>query len=343
MPSSAPSLQSMPPAPSHDEYLQRLSPPQRKVRIVIDTDAANEIDDQFALAWALLQPERLETLGIYAAPYSFAHRRAQYVNAPPDARPFDPPDLGMLRSLEEIQRIQSLLGMQHGCPALAGSPRYLSSLSEPIHSDATEHLIATARAMPDGEPLYVLTLGCPTNVSSALRIAPDIARKIVVVWTSAYPSHAPHANQSFNLEQDVLASQYLYDSGVPLVYLPGYHVGAQLRLSLDEMHARVRPQGAIGQYLHSLFTENPLWAVLGRPTHAAHSWVIWDMICVAWVLQPAWVPSAIVPTPRLSDKLFWQTRPEAHPMREGLGVARDAIFNDFFNCLAAHAGEDASE
>ncbi len=36
-----------------DWYRQRLAPPRGPVRLVIDTDTANEIDDQFALAWAL--------------------------------------------------------------------------------------------------------------------------------------------------------------------------------------------------------------------------------------------------------------------------------------------------
>ena len=31
----------------------------------------------------------------------------------------------------------------------------------------------------------------------------------MVVWTSGYPSHAPHANPSFNLEQDLLALKQL--------------------------------------------------------------------------------------------------------------------------------------
>ena len=32
----------------------RLAPPEGKVRMVLDTDTANEIDDQFALVYALL-------------------------------------------------------------------------------------------------------------------------------------------------------------------------------------------------------------------------------------------------------------------------------------------------
>ena len=40
---------------------QRLAyPPAGKLRVVIDTDAYNEVDDQFAIAWALRSPERMK-------------------------------------------------------------------------------------------------------------------------------------------------------------------------------------------------------------------------------------------------------------------------------------------
>ena len=90
---------------SEEAWLRdRLAEPQGPVRVVIDTDAANEIDDQFALAWALLSPEVLQIEGLYAAPFSFAHRRRQLPHAPADAAPFDPPGEGMWRSHDEILR-----------------------------------------------------------------------------------------------------------------------------------------------------------------------------------------------------------------------------------------------
>ncbi len=334
MPLTTPRRITLPP----DVLLRRLALPTAgtgRVSIVIDTDAANEIDDQFALAWALLRQDRLNIRGIYATPFSFAHRRAMYPAAHPDALPFNPPDVGMLRSFDEILKVQDLLGLPSRVPTLKGSPAYLRSLIEPVRSEAADHLIATAMAMPPDEPLYVLAIGCASNVASALLLAPHIAEKIVVVWTSAFPSHAPHANASFNLEQDLLASQWLYDSGVPLVYLPGYHVGAQLRLSAAEVERYVKPHGRIGRYLHDLFADNPLWAVTGRPASESHSWVIWDLINVAWLLNPDWVPSHIVNTPILSDELHWRQRPKAHPMREAFAVQRDAIFNDLFCALAS--------
>ncbi len=329
---------------SNDWLHGRLAEPNhRPVRVVIDTDAANEIDDQFALAWALLSPEALAIEALHAAPFSFAHRRAQLAQAPADAPPFNPPAEGMWRSHDEILRVLDKLGGGPHPPVRAGSEGYLPSATTPLHSPAAEHLIALARSgADDAPPLYVLVLGCPTNVASALLLAPDIARRIVVVWTSGYPSCAPHVNDSFNLEQDPHASRVLLESGVPLVYLPGFHVGAQLRLSLAEVERHVRGQGAIGDYLHQLFTHNPLWTILPVDTRTAYSWVIWDLICVAWLLDPAWVPSTLLPTPRLADDLRWQAAAHRPPMREAHAVDRDAIFNDLFRKLARHATQAAA-
>jgi purine nucleosidase len=353
-------------------FEQRLAPPRTSPRVVIDTDAANEIDDQFALAWALLSPERLDVLAVYAAPFSFEHRRQEMLRAlearakPERASAFDlallqqhgatldriarqgwtpsaighwpvfcAPGEGMQRSFEEIVRVFELLQLPHAGRVFRGSAAYLADERTPLMSDAVHHLIAAARATPaDGEPLYVVAIGCVTNVASALLAAPDIAERIVVVWTSGYPSHAPHINFSLNMEQDMAASRVLFASGVPLVYLPGFHVGAQLRLSLPEMALHVQPRGAIGAELHRLFLHNPLTDFAGLDVHApGFSWVIWDVINVAWLLNADWVPSTLVPTPTLSEDRRWLARPGAAPMREAHAVARDAIFADFFETL----------
>ncbi|MDO8905362.1 nucleoside hydrolase [Hydrogenophaga sp.] len=316
-------------------YQQRLAPPAGPVRVVIDTDAANEIDDQFAIAWAMCRPDRLRVAGLYAAPFSFAHRRSILPLASADDPAFAPPGVGMARSFDEIHRVLDLLGDPVSVAAKAqvcrGSEGYLSGPGQPLHSAAVDHLIATAREhAADGPPLYVMALGCVTNIASALMLAPDLIDRIVVVWTSGYPSHAPWPNTSLNLEQDLWASQWLFDCGVPLVYLPGYHVGAQLRLSLPEMQRHVQGRGAIGDELYRLYTHNPLWAILGQTGAEPYSWVIWDIICVAWLLNPDWVPSGLVDTPRLGDDLRWLADATSLPMREAYAVQRDAIFSAFF-------------
>ena len=53
----------------YSNMTDRLDTPTDKVDIILDTDAYNEIDDQFAISYALLSPERINTVAICAAPF----------------------------------------------------------------------------------------------------------------------------------------------------------------------------------------------------------------------------------------------------------------------------------
>lgn len=355
------------PTLSDDLMKQRLAPPNGPVRLIIDTDTNNEIDDQFALAWALLSQDQLEIEGILAEPFSFAHLREGLLRAhelsqssevlspedetllakyagwvtglkeagthPKDV-PFPGPAEGMESSYQEILTVYEKLGMDPTGKVFRGSLGYLPSLEEPIKSDATDCLIECA-LKSDDRPLYVAAIGCVTNVASALLLAPEIINKIVVVWTSAYPSWSNQPNEpSLNFIQDVAASKLLFDCGVPHVYLPGYYIGEQLKISLPDMETWVRDKGAIGEYLYWLYTHNPIYAQRGILGHVGRTWVIWDLINIAWLLNPDWVPSELVRTPILNDDTTWnRDAADRHWMREAYGINRDAIFRDFFNKL----------
>jgi purine nucleosidase len=347
------------PVLSDEKRKVMLEPPTAPVRVVIDTDTANEIDDQFALAWALLSQDRLLIEGIYAVPYSFGIYRRDMLEThdlmkrgaaipehlqtfpawirgleslgkqPKDIH-FCTPSEGMEESYQEILRVYQKLGVDAAGKVFRGSERYLESYDKPIKSEAAEHLVERALANDD-RPLYIIAIGALTNVASALLIAPEIASRIIVTWTSGYPSFAKVFNHSFNMEQDMLASKLLFDSGVPLVYLPGYYLGAQLRVSLPEMETWVRGKGAIGEYLYHLYTHNPIYEQRGIHGHFGRTWIIWDLINVAWLLDPSWVPSHLVPTPTLGDDKRWHhDRKNSHLMLEAYEIDRDSIFRDFF-------------
>ena len=363
------------------QYQQMLALPSGRVRCVIDTDMRNEIDDQFALAWALLSQDKLKIEGIYAAPYSFQRRLAELRQAaraqahPASAAPADlellaryraqlarlkaagadihdnaqidpqgitmvSPGRGMELSYAEILLVCQKMGLDCADKVFRGAEGYLDSYDAPVASAATDHLIEAAKSASAAAPLYVLAIGAPTNVAAALLLAPEIIERIVVLWTAGYPTTVTDVHQeSFNMEQDILASQLLFDSGVPLVYLPGFHVGAQLSISLPEMRQWVKGQDAIGDYLYWLYTNNPHFPLQGLRDHFGRTWIIWDLINIAWLLEPSWVPSFLTDAPYLSADCRWQ-RPGSprHLMREALDINRDAIFRDFFQKLAAAAG-----
>ncbi len=54
---------------SESTRIALLEPPTGPTSIVVDTDTYNEIDDQFALAYALLSTDRVTVEAIYAAPF----------------------------------------------------------------------------------------------------------------------------------------------------------------------------------------------------------------------------------------------------------------------------------
>ena len=345
---------------------RRLEPPRSPIRLIIDTDAHNEIDDQFALTWALRSRDAFEIEGVLAAPYSFAHHREPLLRAFDAARrgagepgpevevigsyhrwaldliaagtdprdvPFVGPDEGMELSYQEVLHVHDLLGVDPGRSVFRGAPRYLPGADRPVRSEATDHLIERAMSADD-RPLYIAALGALTNIASAILIEPRIIERIVVVWTSGYPSWASISNRpSLNLVQDVPASRLLFDCGVPLVYLPGFYIGAQLTISLPEMEQRVKGRGRIGDYLHHLYTHNPIHVQRGITDQADRTWVIWDLICVAWLLDSDWVPTRLVSSPTLDEDLCWQHQEGRHTMREAIGVDRDAIFRDLIRKL----------
>jgi hypothetical protein len=338
----------------------RLAPPTGPVRLLIDTDTANEIDDQFAIAWALFRPDRLRVEAITAEPFSFAHHIPQLKAAEAairDGRGHEEhllggfqgwihrlhaqgrsvddlnlvgPAEGMDLSYDEILRVCAACGTTP--PVHRGAARYATHAGDIVWTPSAEAIVDLAKS--GDTPLYIAAMGCVTNISAALWRAPEIADRIVVIWTSAYPSHAPHSvRPSLNLVQDVPSSRALFDSGVPLVYLPGYHVGAQLKISLPEMERFVAPRGAIGALLHDLYLDNPLHRMFALTDTGRRTWVIWDIICIAWLLNPDWVPTFITTSPVLTDDLHWRKDEGRHLIREAHDIQRDEIFLDFYDSL----------
>lgn len=295
-----------------------LALPSGRVRTVLDTDTYNEIDDQYAVAYSLLSPEKMDVEAVYAAPYL-------------NDRSTSPAD-GMEKSYEEIFRLLDFLGRRDGMPVFRGSDRFFEQKGRPVESPAARDLIDKAMKPGDG-PLYVLTIGCPVNVSSAILMEPKIKEKIVVVWLGGTTHQWPSARE-FNLRQDVMASQVLFDSGVPLVQIPTKNVSEHLRTTVPELERHMRGKSRIGDYLFGQFLQYQAVHTHGKGPDYPWSKVIWDISAVAWLKNPEWVPSQIVPTPVLTDEVTWRRQAGRHKMRVATDLDRDAVFADLFARLA---------
>lgn len=295
-----------------------LEPPQGEITMVLDTDTYNEIDDQFALTYALLSRPKLRLKAIYAAPFH-------------NERSSGPAD-GMEKSYAEILRVLDRLGPEFA-PApegfvFKGSRQYMPAAETPVESEAAQDLITRAMDTSRGDvPLYVAAIGAITNIASALLMEPRLVERIVIVWLGGNALHWPTASE-FNLGQDIYASQVILDSGVPLVLIPCIPVMTHLTTTLAEMREYVKGRGEIGDYLYSIFAE----AVSPKP---GASRIIWDISAIAYLLNPDWVPTELVHSPILTERKIWSIDRSRHFMRIANFIHRDAVFGDLFGKLEA--------
>lgn len=302
------------PAPSPPA--ERVPVPKGKVRVVLDTDTYNEIDDQFAVAYSLLSPESMSVEAIYAAPFH-------------NSRSSGPAE-GMEKSYDEILRVLNALGYPRSDHVFKGSRSFLPGAGRPVESPAARDLIKRALEGPD-EMLYVVPVGAPTNVASAILMEPRLKERITVVWLGGQPYHFPTARE-FNLRQDPHASRVLYDSGVRFMNVPTGNVSEQLRTTTAEMEKFLKGKSKIADYLLEIFIEYSR----ERMKNPAVPWskVIWDISAVAWLINPDWIRSKMVPSPILTDELSWKQDESRHQIRVAVHVNRDAVFQDLFTKLA---------
>ncbi len=286
------------------------------IMAVLDTDTYNEIDDQFALAYALLARDVFDLQAVIAAPFS--NMRAAT------------PGEGMLKSYAEICRILSLFGKNSDGFVWKGSTEYLPENRTPVESEGARRIVELAHiARARGCKLYVLAIAAITNVASALLLDPEITKDIVIVWLGGHDLHYSENNE-FNLRQDVFAAQVLFDTDVPFVWLPCRNVVSVLDITLDELRPALAPAGEIGKFLYKrteyLIAERKVASI-----------IICDISTVAYFSVPRAFKSELIPSPVLNDDRSWGTAPGRHSITVVTALDRDAVYADLFKKLSTFA------
>ena len=300
---------------TQEQRLKNLMVPQLPIDVVLDTDAYNEIDDQFAIVY-LLKSEGLHTCALYAAPFFNENSTS--------------PEDGMERSYDEIGKLLALMGKE--CPTYRGSRTYLPDEKTPVDSPAARDLAERAMKYSPEKPLYIVAIGAITNVASALLLEPSIAENIVIVWLGGHAYHF-HDTTEFNMVQDIAAARVIFNSGVPLIQLPCAGVVSAFAVSKQELE-------------YYLMGKNPLADYLARNTIAAaekyaagRDWtrVIWDVTAVAWLKNQGerFLLSRVIHAPLPTYERQYEQRGDAAFMRYVYYVNRDELMNDLFSVVKA--------
>ena len=303
------------------ERLKMLEIPENGILdIVLDTDAFNEIDDQFAIMYALRSKERINLRALYAAPFSrSAHINEEMFACSGSVEAGE----GMELSYQEIIRIMKIINVNTDGFVFRGVDRFMESETLPVKNSAAEDLINKANNYSSERPLYVVAIGAPTNIASAIVMNPEIIRKIVVIWQGGNVPSWPHTDD-YNLKQDIYASRVLLNSGVPLIQVPAMGGTDALLTTGYELEHYLADGGEVARYL----LENVKQFISRQKDNYAYAKEIWDIGTISLLINRSWMPSYIIHSPVLTDGLLWAHDPRRHLIKTVYYVDRNNIMGD---------------
>ncbi len=275
---------------------------RKKLRIILDTDAACEADDQYTIVHALLTP-RFDIRGIIAEQFLCDDR----VNATE-------------RSFQEIQKILTLMDITD-VQVLRGATYPLQNEQDIPSSEAADFIIAEA-LREDERPLFVLCQGAVTNVAIALNKAPEIANRFTCIWIGG--GFYPQGGWEYNLLGDPHAANVVFQKCTNLWQVP-MDCYTRMQVGYAELQVKVMPYGKIGQYL---FNE---MQALGQKADwiSGECWSLGDSPALGLALNPGCGHFKIQNAPKVNEKGDYIGAYD-HPIRVYHEIDSRFILEDFF-------------
>ncbi|MGK7394752.1 MAG: nucleoside hydrolase [Candidatus Cyclobacteriaceae bacterium M3_2C_046] len=297
-----------------------------KIPVVFDTDANNELDDQHALAYLLMNGETFDL-------------KAVTVNATYNGGDIE----GHYQEAERVMR----LCQRENVPLLKGANDNFDQIKSQVDqeafdgAEAVDFIIETAKVQ-EGQPLVVLAVGKLTNVALALEKDPSIASNIRLVWLgSNYPKPG-----EYNQDNDTVSMNYLLNHSVPFEMVTvryGEPSGTSaVRVTKEEINQNMPGKGPqvdqpvmgrhgqafnnFGDYSVNLFEHIDYHG-------EEKSRALFDMAAVAIVKNPDWGEVKEIPAPILIDNQ-WVERPDNdRSILLWENFDRDQLIEDFYHTM----------
>lgn len=300
----------------------------KKLSVIFDTDANNELDDQHAMAYLFSNQEYFDI-------------KAVTVNATRNG--------GNIQGhYEEAERIIHFFNVNHAFPLLKGADNSFLEIRSDLESEtfdgfeAVNFIISEAKKHID-EKLVVIAVGKLTNLALALQKDPFIANNIRLVWLgSNYPEPG-----EYNLEDDIPSMNYVLESGIEFemvtvrygkpsgtaavmvtqadvnIKMPG--LGPKIKAPIIGRHGGEFHN--FGDYAINLFTHIDYY---GNPPSRS----LFDMAAVAIVKNPDWAKATEIPCPIMKDKVWVEQPNNPRKIIVWEHFDKENILVDFYQTLS---------
>lgn len=294
------------------------------IPVIFDTDANNELDDQHALAYLLLNEEHFKTIGIT-------------VNATRNGGEID-------EHMKEAQRVLKLCNKQDDIPLYAGANLNFEDISPTIMEENFDGQVAVDFIIREAmkkrkEKLLLLPVGKLTNIALALEKEPAIADRVRVVWLGAnYPDPG-----EYNLDNDVASMNYVLQTEVPFEMVTVRYGGptgtAAVSVTQAEVNDKMPGLGPVatenvtgrhggsfsnfGDYSVSLFKHIDYY-------DESRSRSLFDMAAVAIVKDSSWATAKEIPCPVYLDGQWVEQPGNTRKIMVWENFNKEAIIADFY-------------
>ncbi len=314
---------------SNTEAPLATDPVPEKIKLIFDTDANNELDDQHALAYMLLNGNTFDVRGIT-------------VNATINGE-------GIQGHYDEAERILQLCNLKDSVPLLKGAEGNFQEISkdfDPLNYDGSEGVDFLLEETKK-DSVLIVAVGKLTNIALALKKDPSFAKRTKIIWLgSNYPEPG-----EYNQDNDTISMNYVLNSSIPFEMVTvrygkpsGTDAVSVTKAEINQKMPGLGPMATqpitgrhggtfatFGDYSVSLFEHIFDHIDDNGPKNSRP---LFDMVALAILKDASWGETKGIPAPILIDNQ-WVERPN-NPRKIVLweNFEKDGILQDFFTTLA---------
>ena len=280
-------------------------PIEKRARLILNTDAKNEADDQYTIVHALLTPT-FDFHGIIPAHFGSIKSKTS-----------------LRDSHDEVMKILDLMNLKDRVRVEPGAEGSMPDEKTPMAS-AGARLIIEEGMKDDPRPLYVAFLGPLTDMAAALLMEPRLnERNICVVWIGG--GQWPVGGREYNLSNDIHAANVVMKSKVQLWQIP-MSVYRMMAVSYAELMERVYDKGAIGKYLVEQLIDWNLRMHAGPIEHRS----LGDTPALSVILNPNGGISEWLPAPEFNSLMNYVHTGANRPIKVYHSIDVRYILEDFY-------------